>query len=743
MLTIEGVIDDIIFRNEENGYTVARLATDEGNLTIVGMAPFLSVEETVEVVGDMTYHEKFGEQFKFEKMEKVIPTSLKGIEKYLSSGLIPNIGPKTAKNIVKKFGKDSLDIIQYSPNKLLKVKGIGEKTLESIVEAFEEQREIRDIMIFLQKYDISVNYSIKIYKKYGSDTIKIIQNNPYRLTEDIYGIGFKRADEIAKNMGISGEHPNRIKAGLNYVLNMSLAEGHCYLPSKLLLNRASEILSIDSDHLENYLRELAMEDRIMIVEGKEDKQVYLSRINAAENYVARKVIDLAAVKIKKAKIDIQEKISEIEEKEKIKFASKQRRAIEESINNGLMVITGGPGTGKTTTINAIIKICEDLNLKVVLAAPTGRAAKRMSETTNRDASTIHRLLEYSFLEDEAMAFLKNEEEPIEADLIIIDEASMIDISLMQSLLKAINPGSRVVLVGDIDQLPSVGPGNVLRDIIDSEKVPVVVLDEIFRQSEESMIIVNAHRINKGEYPILNKKDKDFYFMKRYGGDNVLETILDLVSKRLPNYYEIDPVNHIQVLSPMKKGDVGVNKLNISLQERLNPPREDKDEYQYGTIIYRVGDKVMQMKNNYNLKWKIYNNQGKVEDGEGIFNGDMGVITEIDKDSKTLIIVFDDEKEVEYDFKSLDEISLSYATTVHKSQGSEFPVIVMPISWGPPMLLMRNLLYTGITRAKQLVVLVGEEKFLQMMIKNNRIDRRFSALNNKIKLLADFEALREQ
>ncbi len=731
MITIEGVVEDIIFRNEENGYTVAVLVTDQGKLTIVGSTPFINTEETIKLSGDMVYHSNYGEQFKFETMEAVIPTSLKGIENYLGSGLIPGLGPKTAKNIVKEFGKDSLDIIQYKPKELLRVKGIGKKTLETIIESYEDQREVRDIMIFLQEYNISVAYGMKIYKKYGPDTIKVIRENPYKLSEDIYGIGFKRADDIARSMGITGNDPNRIKAGLRYTLLGGIGEGHCFLPREDLLNKAKEILAVSEEELIENLRDMAMLDDVVMVNKGDTMDIYSKHLYTAENYVARKLVELASFKFKQEKIDLDKKIKEIEEEEEIEFAKEQKEAIKEAVNNGLLVITGGPGTGKTTTINAIIKIFEDLGFSVTLGAPTGRAAKRMAETTNREAKTIHRLLEYSFLEETAMAFGKDEESPIESDLLIIDESSMIDIQLMNSLLKAVEVGTRLILVGDIDQLPSVGAGNVLRDIIDSERISLVRLSHIFRQSEESMIIVNAHRINQGVYPILNKKNKDFYFIKKNSGEDILKTIISLCTERLVDFYNLDKFKDIQVLSPMKKGEVGVNALNENLQKALNPPGEGKEEKQVGNTLYRVGDKVMQMKNNYNMEWKLIKEGVRVDKGEGIFNGDMGIITSIDKTSKEVTIIFDEEKELNYDFNQLDELALAYATTVHKAQGSEFPVVVMPISWGPPMLLMRNLLYTGITRAKQLVVLVGEEKYLQIMIKNNKIASRYSNLADKI------------
>lgn len=731
MLKIEGIIEEIIFRNESNGYTVAKLNTSDGVITIVGNAAIINLEEMVEVEGDWVYHNTFGEQFNFTSIKTTVPSTLKGIENYLSSGLLPYVGPKTAKNIVDRFGLDSLDIIQYNPERLKEIPGIGEKKLEKIMEAYEEQRELRDIMVYLQQYDITVNYGIKIYKEYGRDTIRVISENPYRLSEDIYGIGFKTADKIARKMGIDPNSPYRIEAGLKYIMMDSAGEGHCYLPKEELLDRAGQLLNVEEDLVEAAIRDLAVKNSFHIVTENNESVVFYAPYHGAENNVARKIVELSRVEFDDLSIDVDKKILEIEKKEKIKFGNKQKLAIKEAINNGVMIITGGPGTGKTTTINAIIQVYESLDLKVLLAAPTGRAAKRMTETTGRESKTIHRLLEFSYLEDD-MAFSRDEDSPIEADAIIIDEASMIDILLMNSLLKAIHPGTRLILVGDIDQLPSVGPGNVLRDIIDSESIEVVMLDEIFRQAEESMIIVNSHRINKGQNPILNQKDKDFYFISKRNTRETLETIVNLNKERLPNFYKVDPIFDIQVLTPTKRGDVGINSLNKHLQRALNPKSKERAEKQIGDEIFRVGDKVMQIKNNYNIEWKITKNNMELDQGQGIFNGDFGYISHIDKEAQILEVLFDEEKKVRYDFNQLDELKLAYATTVHKAQGSEFPVVIMPIHWGPPMLLTRNLIYTAITRARQLVVLVGEEKYLYMMIKNNRIAKRYSALDKKIR-----------
>ena len=730
-MVIEGVIEEIKFRNESNGYTVGRLNTSDGDITVVGYTAIVNVDETVSLEGEFVYHNKYGEQFNFSSIHIIVPSTLKGIENYLSSGLIPNIGPKTAKKIVNRFGLESLDIIQYHPDKLKEIEGIGDKKLKRIIKAYDEQRELRDIMVYLQQYDITVNNGIKIYKRYGSDTIKTINENPYRLSEDIYGIGFKTADNIANKMGISNNSPYRIEAGLKFIIMEFAGDGHCYVPKEELIHKSSKLLNVDVELLEDSIRELALKNSFYIVNNGEEINVYYAPYHIAENNVAKKIVELSRVEFDELTVDADKKIKKFEEDNNINFGNKQKMAIKESLENGFLIITGGPGTGKTTTINAIINICEDLELQVVLAAPTGRAAKRMTETTGREAKTIHRLLEISFVEENS-GFDRDEDNPIEADIIIIDEASMIDILLMNSLVKAINPGTKVILVGDIDQLPSVGPGNVLKDIINSGAIKVIMLDEIFRQAEESMIIVNAHRVNHGDNPILNEKDKDFFFIRAKNPNEIVKTLIDLNKDRLPGFYNVDPVQDIQILTPMKKGEVGIYSLNKHIQNALNPKSSYKDEKQVGEEIFRVGDKVMQIKNNYNLEWKILKDGIEEDSGEGIFNGDFGYITDIDEEESILKVIFDEEKVVEYDFKQLDELKLAYATTVHKAQGSEFPVVIMPVSTGPPMLLTRNLFYTAITRARKLVVLVGDQRYIDMMVRNNIIAKRYSSLDRKIK-----------
>lgn len=738
MITLQGTIEEIIYKNESNGYTVAILETEDDVVTIVGYIPIINLGETLKVQGNWMYHSNYGQQFKVDTYQAVVPASLNGIEKYLSSGLIPGIGPKTAKKIVEKFGLDSIDILQYNPDRLKEVEGIGKKKAEKIAEAFAEQRELRDVMIFLQEYGISPTYGVRIYKKYGNETISKIKENPYRISEDIFGIGFKMADKIARSMGVDLRSNYRVFAGIKFTLMEFSSEGHTYVPKEELVDKAQSLLEVERELVEDGITALALKQEIQLENVDNEIRVYYMPFYYAEANVSKKIIELSLTELKELNIDVDEEINKLEKESSIKFAQNQKEAIRQAIFNGVLVITGGPGTGKTTTINSIIKLFENQGLSVVLAAPTGRAAKRMSEATGREAKTIHRLLEYSFVDDEiGMAFARDEGTPIDSDVVIIDEVSMVDILLMNNLLKAIMPGTRLILVGDVDQLPSVGPGNVLRDIIDSKVVKVVKLNEIFRQAQESMIIVNAHRINKGEMPYLNVKDKDFFFITKDSSEEVIDTIIELCYERLPKFYGYDPVKDIQVLTPMKKGDTGVNALNKRLQETLNPKHKLKNEKQVGDSIFRVGDKVMQIKNNYRMKWEIIKDDGTNEEGEGVFNGDFGYVYGIDEEESEMTVLFDDNKKAVYSFSQLDELKLAYATTIHKSQGSEFPVVVMPICWGPPMLLTRNLLYTAITRAKELVVLVGNKKFLYMMINNNRITKRYSGLNKRLFKVLEF------
>ncbi len=732
MITVQGTVEEIIFQNESNGYTVAILETEDDIVTIVGIIPIINIGETLKIEGEWEHHHNYGQQLSVKTYSQVVPSTLNGIEKYLCSGMIPGIGPKTAEKIVEKFGKDSLDILQYNPNKLKEVEGIGEKKAEKIAEAFAEQRELRDVMVFLQSYDISPGYGIKIYKKYGNQTISKIKENPYRLSEDILGIGFKMADKIAQSMGVDLTSGYRINAGVKFALMDYSSSGHTYVPKDKLINKAIGLLEVDKELVNESVTSLALKQEIKLENLDGEICVYYMPYYNAETNVSKKITALSRSEIKKLDINIEKEIKKVQQESNISFADKQKEAIKQAIENGFLVITGGPGTGKTTIINTIIKIFEKKEFSIALAAPTGRAAKRMSEATGREAKTIHRMLEYGFVdEEEGMAFGKDDGKPLESDVVIIDEVSMVDIILMNNLLKAIVPGTRIILVGDVDQLPSVGPGNVLKDIIDSKIVKVVKLNQIFRQAQESMIVVNAHRINKGEKPKLNVKDKDFFFLGRKTNQQIVSTIVELCIKRLPDFNGWNAFRDIQVLTPMKKGDAGVNSLNQKLQEALNPKSSLKSEKKHGDVIFRVGDKVMQIKNNYRAKWKMNDEDGKIIEGEGIFNGDIGFIEDIDNEDNEMKIKFDDGRETIYPFSQIDELRLAYATTIHKSQGSEFPVVIIPMCWGPPMLMTRNLIYTAVTRARQMVVLVGMEKFLDMMIKNNRITTRYSGLNKRL------------
>lgn len=727
---VQGILSEIIFRNEANGYIVAILETEQEPVTIVGYMPVVNQGESLSVTGKWTRHPIYGEQLEILSCRQVTPNTPEGIENYLASGVIKGIGPKTAKKIVEKFGGDALDIIQYHPHLLMEVEGIGQAKAQMIAEAFQEQRELREVMLFLQQFGVTPNYAVKIYKKYGDQAMQRIRENPYRLADDILGIGFKMADTIAKRMGMDPQSPYRVMCGIKYMLGQYHLEGHTYTPREELIEATAKMLEVKRELVEEGVMNLALNYEIQLENLEGEIVVFGMPFFYAELYVCKKLVDLAKAPMQLLSEDLEAEIEELEKNEGIQLAENQKQAIRAANQNGVFVITGGPGTGKTTTINSIIKLFEKHNLTIALAAPTGRAAKRMSEATGREAKTIHRLLEYSFGEEEtAMGFGKDEEEPLAVDAVIIDEMSMVDILLMKALLKAIIPGTRVVLVGDVDQLPSVGPGNVLKDIIDSQIIPVVKLEEIFRQARESMIIVNAHRINKGQYPYINRKEKDFYFISQKTQEQIGETIQSLCKERLPNYNNFDPIKDIQVLTPMKKGHVGVYQLNNALQAILNPPDKSKEEKAMKEKVFRVGDKVMQIRNNYNLKWKKV---GEEEEGEGVFNGDFGYIRQIDHEEREMLVLFDDEKLVKYDFSQLDELELAYCITIHKSQGSEFPVVVMPVCWGPPMLLTRNLLYTAVTRAKELVVLVGMENSLKEMVDNHRILRRNSGLGIRLR-----------
>jgi exodeoxyribonuclease V alpha subunit len=732
---VQGTIYDVVFRNEQNGYSVVELESEKNIITVVGYFAYINIGETIKIYGTWVQHPDYGKQFKMETYNTVTPSTIYGIEKYLASGLIAGIGPHTAKKIVEKFGLDTFDIIQYYPDRLSEVEGIGTKKAAKIFEAFQEQKELKDIMVFLEQYDISPNYAVKIYKTYGANTIAVIKQNPYKLADDIFGIGFKMSDRIALSMGIPMDSEHRISSATKYNLNYFHGNGHTYAPQEDLCRITAELLGVEEDIVQENVIKLFINKELVVESLGDTRAVYSTIFYKAETGVARRLLQLRMYNLSKLNVDVEEELRKLEGSQGITLAENQKMAVKEAMGNGVLVVTGGPGTGKTTTIKTIIDMFEGKGMSVLLAAPTGRAAKRMQEATGKEAKTLHRLLEFGFGEsDEEMFFQKNEESPLECDAIIVDEVSMIDIILMNNLLKAVAEGTRLVLVGDMDQLPSVGPGNVLRDIIESESVPIVRLNEIFRQAQESLIVVNAHRINHGETPILDQKQKDFFFMRQDEQDAIVSTIVELCRERLPKYYKTTFLEGIQVLSPMKKGPCGIISLNNELQKMLNPEAPNKKEKQYRDFTFRVGDKVMQIKNNYKMKWQSIVDFEK--EGEGVFNGDMGVIINIDTEEQIIEVVYDNEKLVRYDFVLLDELELAYALTVHKSQGSEFPILVMPVTFGPKMLLTRNLLYTALTRAKQIVVLVGSEKYVHQMIENNHITKRFSGLRIRLLKMAE-------
>ncbi|MBO8435168.1 MAG: ATP-dependent RecD-like DNA helicase [Tyzzerella sp.] len=737
---ITGSVEDIIFQNKDNGYCVFTIDSKGEEVTCVGNIVNIHSGEDIKITGSWNVHPTYGKQFQVSFFERNIPTTADGIRKYLASGVIKGIGKKIAERIVDEFEENTFYVIEEKPEKLSEIKGISYEKAMAIHNIFCEQRELRQAMLFLQDFGVSQTFAKKIYEKFKGKTFDIVKENPYRLADEINGIGFKMADKMAQNVGIQYDSPNRIKSGVLYVLNTAVQNGHTYLPKQELLDSTAELLGINPIIIENCLKELQINNKIWQENIGGVDCVYLSVYYYSEIAVAKKLIELSMEYVPESYNNIDKIISKAEKSTGITLDTIQREAVKEAMTSGLLVITGGPGTGKTTTINTIIKILSDEGNDISLGAPTGRAAKRMTEATGMEAQTIHRLLGITFADEEGRrsVYDKNEDNPIDADVIIIDETSMVDINLMFGLVRAISRGTRLILVGDVDQLPSVGAGNVLKDIINSGKIKVVKLDKIFRQAQESAIVVNAHRINEGKNPILNQKEKDFFFVRRSNSDDVVTTIADLVTRRIPNFLDCNPVEDIQVLTPMKKSVIGVQNLNGVLQQVINPPSKDKKEKELRGIIFREGDKVMQIKNNYNVVWKVYNSLGKkVDEGTGIFNGDQGIIISVDNTKEIITVLFDDEKEIEYDFSQVDELELAYAITIHKSQGSEYPVVIMPIHSGPPMLMSRNLLYTGVTRAKRLVVIVGIEDTVYSMISNNREVNRYSSLSYRIQSLYEF------
>lgn len=733
MEALNGIVESIVFKSSDTGYTVIKFRENNIIHTAVGVLPHVKEGQNLKITGSWVNHSQFGKQFKMEECEEILPTSKDGIEKYLSSGIIQGIGPVTAKKIVNKFGEDTLNILDNNIERLKEIEGIGKKKLETIIESYREQRELKNITIFLQTHGLSVNQCLKIYKKYGASSVDTVKNNPYILCDEISGIGFKTSDKIARSLGIEVDSPFRIQSGIRYVINEFCANGHTFMPKDELIKEASNVLTVSGDIIEENIKNAALDRKIKLEKVNDKEGVFTIPNYYCELGITNRILTLAISNFQDISVDVDHLILQFEKKNNITFAESQKDAIISAFQNGIEIITGGPGTGKTTIIKCIIEIFETCGLKVLLGAPTGRAAKRMSESTGKEATTIHRMLDMGVFEKEESVFVTNaEEHSLEADVVIIDEASMIDITLMNALLKSIKVGTRLIIVGDVDQLPSVGAGNVLNDFIESGFTKVVRLKEIFRQGKESMIVVNAHKINKGEMPKLNEKGTDFFFIRNDIQEGILNTIIDLINTRLPKFNSNwDKLKSIQVLVPMKKGVLGVTNLNEKIQNVLNPKAPYKKEKEFRSMIFREGDKVMQIKNNYSLKWTRIAGKGEHE-GEGVFNGDMGFIENIDLEGKKLSIIFDDERKVIYDFMYLDELDLAYAITIHKSQGSEFPVVIIPAYMGAPLLMNRNLLYTGITRAKEMVVVVGIPKALKYMVDNTRSMERYSSLNWRIK-----------
>ena len=716
LVSIKGVVERITFQNEENGYVVARLKPEDRPyqlVTVVGNMPSVSVGETLAIYGHWKSHSKYGDQFSIQSYETLMPATVEGIKKYLGSGLIKGVGPVTAQRIVRTFGLSTLDVIEGDPEKLLEVGGIGRKRVDMIVGAWADQKEIKNVMIFLQQHGVSVTYAVKIYKEYGNSAIGVVKNNPYRLATDIWGIGFKTADRIAASLGIAKDSPYRIMAGVRFVLGEATGDGHIYLPQDELEEKTGEALEVDAALVPRILAELDKGGEVFI----EEDRVYLASLYYAETGVAEGLKRIIATKAKFTIPDIEERIEGLEQSGNIAFSDKQREAIRTTLSNKATVLTGGPGTGKTTTILGIINLLREAQIAITLAAPTGRAAKRMSEITGAEAKTIHRLLEFSPANGK---FKRNREFPLEAEVVLIDEASMVDVVLMNNLLKAIAPTSFLILVGDVDQLPPVGAGNALKDIINSGIVKVITLDVIFRQARKSLIVMSAHRINQGDYPIFKNQDEDdFFFIEEDDAEKIPTLVRDLCIERLPDYYDVDAVEDIQVICPTNRGRVGSAFLNQMLQDALHPPsgtsRKDESLSRGNRNLY-MGDKVIQLRNNYD---------------KNVFNGDIGRVVKIDLEDQLVRIRFDD-RLVDYDFSDLDEVSLAYAISVHRSQGSEYQVVVFPLVTQHYMLLQRSLVYTGITRAKRAVVMVGMKKALWMAIKNDSVQKRYTTLAERLR-----------
>ncbi len=745
MDTVKGFIEHIIFRNAENGYTVLNLVDGEDEITCVGIFQTADQGETIEAQGEYITHAVYGEQFKIERYKIVPPDDAAGIERYLGSGAVKGVGAALAARIVKKFGADTYRIIEEEPERLAEIKGISDRKAREIAAALYEKRDAREAMSFLQKYGISNTLAFRIYEAYGARVYGILKENPYQLAEDVHGIGFKIADEIAAKIGIHTDSDFRIRSGLLYTLMLAAAEGHCYLPQSILLKKAGELLGLEPALMEPQLGNLAMDKKLVMkmpAPGEEECRVYASTYYYAELNCARMLHDLNVRAEEEQFLPAQEqgigeKIDRLARELEIELDALQKKSVLESVRNGIFILSGGPGTGKTTTINVIIRYFLAEGMDIYLAAPTGRAAKRMTEATGYESRTIHRMLELSGEvsgESRAARFERNEGNPLEADVIIVDEMSMVDIFLFQALLKAVTVGTRLIMVGDVNQLPSVGPGQVLQDIMNSGRFPTVVLEKIFRQAGESDIVWNAHRIHAGEELALDNKSRDFFFLERNDTNVIYKHMIQLITEKLPSYVEAQPYD-IQVLTPMRKGKLGVETLNGILQRYLNPASAEKKEYTSGETLFRENDKVMQIKNNYQLEWEIVSRYGiPIDKGTGIFNGDIGIIRQINDYAHEVVVEFDEHRRVTYAYAQLDEIELAYAVTIHKSQGSEYPAVIMPLLTGPKMLFNRNLLYTGVTRAKNCVTILGSRRTVQEMVDNNYQNRRYTGLAERIREL---------
>ena len=734
METVTGYVSHIVYRNSDNGYTVFHIEHDDGEVTCVGSLNYINEGELLEIQGEYVNHNVYGKQLKISHYKVKEPEDIVSIERYLGSGAVKGVGAALAGRIVKKFKEDTFRIIEEEPERLAEIKGISERKAQEIASQLEEKKDMRKAMIYLQKYGISTKLAAKIYQYYGMKVYKVLEENPYQLADNIEGIGFKTADEIASKIGIHTDSDYRIRSGLFYTLQQAVGEGHVYLPQNVLLRRANALLGVDLEDIEKYIKDQCIERKTVMKEVDEEIRIYPAHYYYLELNTAKMLNDLD-IDCQMPEDMMEKRLKRVEQKEKIELDPMQHRAVIEAIKHGLLILTGGPGTGKTTTINTMIQFFESEGMSILLAAPTGRAAKRMTEATGYEAQTIHRLLEVSGNPEEENSvggFLRNRENPLETDVIIIDEMSMVDLNLMHALLSAVIPGTRLILVGDVDQLPSVGPGSVLKDIIRSEKFHVVTLTKIFRQAGESDIVVNAHKINAGEPVTIDNKSRDFFFLKRQDANTIISVVITLIQKKLPRYVQADP-NEIQVMTPTRKGLLGVERLNVILQQYLNPSDSQKTEKEINGRLFREGDKVMQIKNNYQLEWEVSTRFGlTVDKGIGVFNGDMGVIDEINEYTETVIVEYDEGRKVKYGYDMTDELELAYAITVHKSQGSEYPAVIIPLLPGPKLLYNRNLLYTAVTRAKRCLTIVGSELTFQEMIENKSEQGRFTSLDERIK-----------